>query len=277
VKVHGTAAAVLPPEKLAEFRRAILSYYNDHGRAFPWRETSDPWAILVSEFMLQQTQTARVTAKYSEWMARFPTPESLASAPLAEALRYWSGLGYNRRARNLRRSAEIIATEGFPGTAEGLLRLPGAGPYTARAVAAFAFNAPEVFIETNIRSVFIFFFFPGVASVPDSAIAPLVRGTLDAENPRRWYYALMDYGAALKKKTPNPSRRSASYAKQSPFRGSVREARGAVLRALSSGVRSALTDIAEAEDIERERLEQAAVMLAAEGLIVEEGGAYRIA
>ncbi|MDR1785383.1 MAG: A/G-specific adenine glycosylase [Spirochaetaceae bacterium] len=265
-------------EEIAEFRRTILGWYEEHGRAFPWRDTTDPWAILVSEVMLQQTQTSRVVPKYRAWLERFPVPEALASSPLQEALRHWSGLGYNRRARNLWETAKIIAGKGFPRTAGALRELPGIGPYTASAVATFAFNSPEVFIETNIRSLFIFFFFPPDthSAVPDRAILPLVEETLDRENPRIWYYALMDYGAELKRKTPNPSRASAGYARQGRFKGSMREARGAILRALSLGGRAGLGAIGVREEIDYARLAKAADLLVAEGFIKEEGGEFFI-
>jgi A/G-specific adenine glycosylase len=295
VMTGGGAAAIA----IEEFQRAILDNYRARGRSFPWRiESADaggrqaggrdvisPYAVLVSEMMLQQTQTERVIPKFREWMARFPDERSLARAPLADVLLRWSGLGYNRRARYLHEAAKIIARCGFPATAEALDGLPGIGPYTARAVVTFAFNKPEVFIETNIRSVFIFFFFtdgpPGGAAeqrkIPDRDILLLVEKTLFRENPRLWYYALMDYGAALKKKIANPSRRSASYAKQSKFKGSLREARGAVLRSLASRGKSGLESIALCEGIEYERVAKAAESLAAESFIKEEGGVYYIA
>jgi A/G-specific adenine glycosylase len=228
--------------------------------------------------MLQQTQTERVSSKYRVFLERFPTAQALAASSLKDALFYWSGLGYNRRAQYLREAAKAIAGSGFPRSAEKLRLLPGVGPYTASAVMTFAFNSPEVFIETNIRSLFIFFFFSGGESrpVPDREILPLVKETLYAENPRLWYYALMDYGAELKTKVRNPSRRSAHYTKQSRFQGSVREARGALLRALSSEGKNSLAEIAAHTEIDYARLKKAADLLVAEKLIKEAAGTYFI-
>lgn len=196
----------LDADKIAEFQRSILDFYERQGRDFPWRHTVNPYEILVSEIMLQQTQTERVLPKYLAWLKRFPDVQTLAAAPLADVLALWSGLGYNRRARFLQQACRLISERiakggTFPDTADELDALPGIGPYTARAVCTFAFNKPEVFIETNIRSVYIFFFFPDAAGleVKDSDLLYFIEKTLYRENPRLWYYALMDYGAALKK------------------------------------------------------------------------------
>ena len=153
---------ILPRETINRFQQTILQYYNTHGRRFPWRETDDAYRILVSEIMLQQTQTERVAVKYREWMERFPTVQAAAEASFVDILAVWNGLGYNRRARYLHETCRrIFFTNGgvFPLTPAELESLPGIGPYTARAVCTFAAGLPEVFIETNIRSVFIFFFF----------------------------------------------------------------------------------------------------------------------
>ena len=225
----------LTPEAIAQFRDIIWQYYREHRREMAWRETTDPYAIFVSEVMLQQTQVARVHTKYAEFMAAFPDFSSLAAAPLEEVLRVWQGMGYNRRAKMLRDAARMVMeTFGgrLPETPEGLVTLPGIGPATAASIAAFAYNAPVVFIETNIRRVFIHFFFPNEEKVHDDRIRPLVRQTLDWMNPREWYYALMDYGAMLKGAIENPNRRSHGYTVQSSFSGSDREIRGRVLRYL---------------------------------------------
>lgn len=149
-------------KRLSDFVAAVWRNYTERGRHFPWRETADPYAIMVSEFMLQQTQTARVVPKYEAWLLRFPTVQSVADATLSDVLSLWSGLGYNRRAKFLYEACKTIRAEhggALPRDAERLDALPGIGAYTARAIAAFAFNAAEVFIETNIRSAFIHFFF----------------------------------------------------------------------------------------------------------------------
>ncbi len=265
---------MLTDREVSEFRRTIMDNYRLNPRVFPWRETVDPYEILVSEIMLQQTQTERVVPKYISWLEAFPDPLTLSQASLPEVLRLWSGLGYNRRARFLQEACRAVTDKlggVFPRDPDELDALPGIGPYTARAVVTFAFGSPEVFIETNIRSVFIFFFFPGMEKVDDKEILPLIAQTLDRENPREWYYALMDYGAALKKSVKNPNRRSSSYTRQSKFEGSLRQARGAILRALSSGGdgnRLELSYIAEKEEIDMDRMRKAAVSLCGEGLLV---------
>jgi len=274
----------LDADKIAEFQRSILDFYERQGRDFPWRHTVNPYEILVSEIMLQQTQTERVLPKYLAWLKRFPDVQTLAAAPLADVLALWSGLGYNRRARFLQQACRLISERiakggTFPDTADELDALPGIGPYTARAVCTFAFNKPEVFIETNIRSVYIFFFFPDAAGleVKDSDLLYFIEKTLYRENPRLWYYALMDYGAALKKKVENPSRKSRHYTKQSRFEGSLRQARGAIIRQLvNSASGCALYDIARKENIEPGLLEKAVAALAAEKIITSDGALYRI-
>jgi len=264
-------------EEARAFREEVLGLYRASGRSFPWRETRDPWSILVSEFMLQQTQTDRVVPKYLAWMEAFPTPAALACAPLSEVLRLWSGLGYNRRALALARSASRIESLGrFPCEEAELLELPGVGPYTARAVLAFAFSRPVVLIETNIRSVFLHRFFQGEEGVPDSRILPAVEATLDRSDPRTWYYALMDYGAALKRRIGNPNKRSAHYAKQSPFADSNRRIRGALLKALGARGGADADELAAALPFARERVVKALAELKAEGFVAESRGVYRL-
>lgn len=265
---------------ISEFQQIILAYYSRSVRSFPWRTTTDPYKILVSEIMLQQTQTERVIHKYTQWLQTFPSVKEAALASLSDVLNLWSGLGYNRRARFLHEACKTVYYEynaAFPRTAEALSVLPGVGPYTSCAVSCFAYNNPEVFIETNIRAVFIFYFFPQEQGINDKEILPLIQQTLFTENPRIWYYALMDYGAELKKKIYNPNRKSAHYTKQSKFEGSLRQARGAVLRQLvqhTDGV--SLEMILDNEPIEYERLENAAVRLISEGYITKKNDLYFI-
>lgn len=226
----------LTPEQVRAFQQEVRAFFRQHARAFPWRETRDPYHILVSEVMLQQTQADRVVPKYEAFLERFPDVHALARAPRAAVITAWQGLGYNRRALMLHESArEIVATCNgcVPDQVEDLQRLPGIGPYTAAAVRVFAFNRSEVFVETNIRAVYIQRFFAGQGPVSDAQLLPLVRQTLPRCNPRRWYNALMDYGAILKQRFGNPTRRSSHYVRQAPFRGSDREIRGAVIRHLS--------------------------------------------
>lgn len=215
------------------FKKTVWDYYAKHGRVFPWRHEKDPYKILVSEIMLQQTQTDRVIKKYTDFLKRFPTISSLAETSKHEVLSLWQGLGYNRRALNLKRTAEILHEK-----YEGLLtsailekeKLPGIGDYTRGALLAFSWNIPTVCIETNIRTVFIYHFFKNTKNVHDDEIRKYVEATLDSKNPKEWYYALMDYGVHLKKTQPNPSRKSAHHNKQSPFKGSDREIRSHILR-----------------------------------------------
>jgi A/G-specific adenine glycosylase len=226
---------IISRQSVAKFRRIIHQYYREHGRDFPWRHTTDPYRILVSEIMLQQTQTDRVVDKFEAFVRRFPTVLALAEASLRDVLLAWQGMGYNRRARHLHQIAQnVIAFHGgkVPARAEELARLPGIGEATACAICAFAFNQPTVFVETNIRTVFIHFFFRARRKVADREILVLAEAMLDRRDPRRWYSALMDYGAMLKKRHPNPSRKSAHHHTQAPFFGSRRQLRGLVLRTL---------------------------------------------
>ncbi len=225
----------LTPGILRRFRNIIRTYYRASGRKQPWRETRDPYAILVSELMLQQTTVARVMDKYPPFMARFPGFDPLARADTSDLLREWQGLGYNRRALNLQNLArQVMGDHGgvLPREREKLLELPGIGPYTAGAIQSFAFDIPAVIIETNIRRVFIHFFFSGEGDVHDSDILPLVERTLDRKDPRSWYYGLMDYGTDLAGRVPNPNRKSRHYIRQSPFEGSHRQIRSRILRAV---------------------------------------------
>ncbi|MDR2661689.1 MAG: A/G-specific adenine glycosylase [Treponema sp.] len=276
----------LSKRRKSEFRKAILDYYAVWGRSFPWRYASapDPWGVLVSEYMLQQTQTRRVIPYWERWMRLWPAPRDLAGAPLETVLKEWSGLGYNRRAQKLRECAGAI-TERYrgevPQTPEELITLPGIGPYTSGAVACFAWNYPAVFLETNIRSVYIHFFFQEKTGVEDKELFPLVRETLDWSNPRVWYWALMDYGAELKKLTPNPGRKSLHYARQSPFEGSFRQIRGALIRVLSQeGPRNAGALRGEIQktlkDVKDEDYARALEALEKEMMVAEEQGVYRI-
>ena len=262
-----------------DFQKTILDYYAAHGRSFPWRTTQDPYAILVSEFMLQQTQTERVVEKYKRWLEVFPTPADLAAASFVQVLEQWVGLGYNRRARFLHQCAQTIMQEHngcVPEDTEVLQNLPGLGPYTAAAVSTFAYNKPNAFIETNIRAVYIFFFFKDHNSVSDKDLFPHIKASVYTENPRLWYYALMDYGAALKKVIVNPNRKSKHYTKQSQFEGSVRQARGAVIRSLTGQNGQAYTELYANTRTERPLFDKALEGLIYEGFVAESGGIYSI-
>ena len=220
---------------IQDFQQMVLSYYKEHGRDLAWRHTSDPYQILVSEIMLQQTQVERVAVKFPEFIRAFPDFAALASASLEDILSVWQGMGYNRRAISLQKCAQRVMREfhgRFPADIDTLATFPGIGRATASSIGAFAFSMPVVFIETNIRRVFIHFFFPHSLTVSDAEILPLVEQTLYHPDPRTWYWALMDLGSALKKTVINPNRRSAHYTKQSPFEGSDRKIRGIILKIL---------------------------------------------
>lgn len=275
----------LSEAQITEFRSGVLRHFSEEGRDFPWRRIRDPWLILTSEIMLQQTRIETVLARWDSWISAYPTPAALSAAPLSEMLACWKGLGYNRRALALRNAAvRIVRDHGgaVPESEEDLRSLPGVGAYTARAVRAFAFGLPGIVIETNIRAVFLFYFFQDRDGVPDRDLEPYVDAVLDRDDPRTWYYALMDYGAALKKREPNPSRRSASYARQSPFEGSRRQVRSAVLHTLSARGPLAQADLREAaaervgpyaRDPEFDgRLARAIKELESEGFVEEKDG-----
>lgn len=225
----------LNQKEIQAFQTTIWDYYHTNGRKLPWRETSNPYLIFVSEVMLQQTLVPTVLKKYPAFISRFPTFQDLAEAPFSDLLRLWKGLGYNRRALNLQKSSQIIVEKfngELPRTVEELDELPGIGNATACSIIAFAFNLPVVFIETNIRRVYIHHFLNQKDNIPDSEIIPFVEKTLDTKNVREWYWALMDYGSYLAKIVPNPNRKSRHYNRQSTFAGSDRQIRGQILSLL---------------------------------------------
>lgn len=210
-------------------KREGALYYRD----LPWRGIDDAYAVLVSEVMLQQTQVKRVLGYWTRFLKAFPTIDALAAASTSDVLELWQGLGYNRRALLLKRCAdECAATHAgvLPSTADELVKLPGIGPATAAGVVAFAFDKPSLYLETNVRTVFLHELFPGREGVKDSEIAPLVELSCPQKDVRAWYYALLDYGAHLKATMPNPSRRSAHHARQSEFEGSRRQKRAELVR-----------------------------------------------
>ena len=231
-----TPTPILPrPLELELFCIQIWNFYRNSGRNFVWRNVEDPYKVVVSEIMLQQTQTARVAQKYPQFIEIFPSFQSLAAASFLDVLSAWQGLGYNRRAKFLHQLAVRVVTVHngkLPHLPEELVKLPGIGPNTAGSVAAFAYNVPTVFIETNIRSVFIHHFFKADEYIHDRHILPLVAATVDRLDARNWYYALMDYGVMLKQLHGNPSRKSAHHVVQSKFEGSDRQIRAQIIREL---------------------------------------------
>ncbi|HSW98809.1 MAG TPA: hypothetical protein VLF71_03150 [Candidatus Saccharimonadales bacterium] len=267
-------------DHLREFQHAVLGYYQAHGRhALPWRQPGaggyDPYSILVSEIMLQQTQVQRVIPKYAEFLAAFPDCKALAAAPLGQVLQVWSGLGYNRRAKFLWQAAgQVVRQHGgeVPRTSAELVQLPGVGPNTAGAVLAYAYNMPAVFVETNIRTVFIHHFFAGQQGVPDRGILELVARTLP-DNAREWYWALMDYGSHLKRARGNLNKLSKHYTVQPRFAGSKRQVRGQVLKLLAAGQQPFAELSRQVPDM---RLPQVLADLIAEGLVEEARSRYKL-
>ncbi len=216
------------------FVKSVKIFYRKQGRhSLPWRQTTNPYLILVSEIMLQQTQVERVVPKYEYFIRQWPDVETLAHAPLSAVLKAWQGLGYNSRAKRLHECAKVVVKEycgTFPTDYKKLLELPGIGPYTAGAIMAFAFNKPVALIETNVRTVYLHHFFQSTTNVSDGEILELVTTTLDTKNPRSWYAALMDYGSHLKRTHGNRNSQSAHYTKQSKFTGSNRQLRGQLIK-----------------------------------------------
>ena len=299
----------LDPDRLERFRLLVYDYYRQSGRHdLEWRNTRDPYRVLVSEFMLQQTQVVRVRKKYREFLSLFPSISDLARAGLRDVLGAWSGLGYNRRARFLHELARRVRDERdgeLPEDREELRSLPGVGAYTASAVACFAFDEPVPLLETNIRRALIYSFFaepdrdsselfaaevPGTdsteprieprsvnAPVHDRDIIAVADAVLDRERPREWNYALMDYGELIGRRVPNPNRASAHYTRQSRFEGSLRQARGAAIRVLTTVEAADADTIAAQYGLPLSRIESALNELSNEGLVARDGtGQWRI-
>ncbi|MDI9589983.1 MAG: adenine glycosylase [Acidobacteriota bacterium] len=254
-----TGSAVAPgvdEAALVPFRALVLDRGRELYRDLPWRRTRDPYAVWLSEVMLQQTQVSRVDGRWQRWLERFPTIDALASSSSADVLDEWQGLGYNRRALALLRAAREIADAGgtMPRETAALVALPGIGPATAAGIRAFAHNLPGVYLETNVRTVILHELYPDATMVPDRELVPLVEATCPKDDsdprddPRTWYYALLDYGAHLKRTVPNPSRRSSTHVRQSRFEGSHRQKRAMVVRLLLAHRGTAL----DAEALARE-------------------------
>ncbi len=234
---------------------------------------------MVSEIMLQQTQVDRVIPKYKEFLKAFPNVVSLAKASTSDVLSHWSGLGYNRRALFLKRTAEIIVKDfkgKFPKDPETLETLPGIGHYTARAIATFSFGGTYTFIETNIRSVYIHEFMPKALSVSDMDLIPYVETSLSKVRPREWYFALMDYGSFLKKTQRNPNRKSKHHTKQSKFEGSLRQIRGTLLKKLVDGKKHKKSELLALYKKDLDKAQNALQGLISEGFIQEKSNYIKI-
>ena len=269
-----------PTKKQIEaFQTIIYDYYKRFGRVFSWRQMIDPYKIIVSEVMLQQTQTSRVATRYEQFIGAFPDFSALSKARLHDVIFHWQGLGYNRRGKYLWEVAKKVETDfggNLPNDTKILEIFPGIGKATAASICAFAFNAPTIFIETNIRTVFTKFFFRSdVLSVHDRDIEPLVAAMLDKKNARAWYYALTDFGVGLKKHFPSLNAKSAHYNKQSKFEGSDRQIRGKILKLLS------VKKSAESQELavfctDQNRLEKILKQLQKEKLILQTENAFEI-
>lgn len=272
----------------SSFQSLIWNFYKEHKRELPWRPpalpirkdgTLDPYKILISEIMLQQTQVSRVLQKFPLFIEQFPSFQHLASASFTSVLQEWQGMGYNRRGKYLHETAKIISQKHrgvIPLDPTELVQLPGIGPATASSIVVFTYNKPISFIETNIRRVFIHHFFKDSLNIHDKEIMSLVEKTLDHNNPREWYYALMDYGSYLAKHIPNPNRKSKHYTKQSKFAGSNRQIRGAVLQSLLEKNHQKINEIYFSLDFENKRIYTVLQDMKKEGFVKMEGEVYFI-
>ena len=275
-------------------RRRILQWFARERRDLPWRHTREPWAVLVSEVMLQQTQASRIAERFPTFLARYPTPQAMAHASEADVLAAWSGLGYNRRALMLRRAAAVVTANGWPRDVAGLRALPGIGAYTARAVAAIAFGQPVGAVDTNVRRWLVRRF-----DLADEASATELQGLADAlaaagpraaseDDAAAWMHASMEFGARVcAARQPRcaacpisrgcPSRalgRHVPVTRQSAFAGSLRASRGAVMRALANAPGHALplTNLSQAVV----QPEAALAALERDGLAHRHGGLVRL-
>ena len=288
----------------------MYAYYRQNGRQLPWRYETDPYKILVSEVMLQQTQVGRVIPKYREFLKQFPTGGALASAPLQSVLAVWQGLGYNRRAKYLKDAMGIILRDPHYAFVRNfkkqisnsknnksserqntdsadvshvenmtnlLDKLPGVGHATACAIVTYAFNLPTLFIETNIRAVFLYFFFKEKEHISDTELMFYVKKTMDYRSPRDWYYALTDFGAMLKTKEKFSNTQSKQYTRQLQFQGSLRQVRGAIVRSCITSGRVGIEEMSTETGFDRSRIRLAVEGLVRDGLLVREGMAYRLA
>lgn len=260
-----------------EFQRLLAQKGEELYRTMTWREDTRAYYVLVSELMLQQTQVPRVVPKFEAFIAAFPDEKALAAATLADVLKLWQGLGYNRRAKFLHQAAQMIVNEfdgAFPETPEDILRLPGVGKNTAGAILAYAFNQPAIYVETNVRTVYIHRFFTDNFAVDDKQIIELLETTIDRENPRAFYQNLMDYGSWLKAQGVRNISQSKHYKKQSPLKGSVREVRGQIIAALAAGAMS--EDDLRQHAAADERFESALEGLLKDGLVEYSRGRFRL-
>ena len=260
------------------FQKTVWDYFATSKRDLPWRiprpdGSFDAYHVVVSELMLQQTQVARVMPKYEAFIKAFPEITNLAKAPLSDVLKLWSGLGYNRRAKYLWQTAKLLEKKPQPWSYETLRDCPGIGPNTAGAIIVYAYNYPRLFIETNVRSVFIHHFFKDTNGVDDKAILPLLDQALNGQDPRTFYWALMDYGTHLKSTYGNTARRSKHYTTQTAFAGSTRQLRGRIIKLLTER-QYQQTELSE--QLADPRTQTVLAALQREGLISKRGKSYHL-
>lgn len=268
------------------FNKIIFDFFLKNKREMPWRYNSNPYHILVSEIMLQQTQVQRVIPKYFAFLKEFPTIQSLGNASLSKIYKHWSGLGYNRRARYIQQTAkEIVAKfDGhIPQDVQELLLLPGIGKATAGAIVTYAFNIPTIFIETNIRTTLLHFMFANYKEkVNDKSLESVLEILLDRHSPRDWYYAVVDYGAMLKSSTRFTNTQSSHYVKQKKFIGSDRQIRGAIMKLVSESgenlTKKQITKILtnHLDSIDAKRMHSVLESLIKDSLIVKRNNTYYI-
>lgn len=248
---------VFTKDRVRRMQRTLFRWYKVHGRhELPWRNNPTPYRILVSEFMLQQTQVSRVVPKYIVFLEKYPTPRALAKASSADVLRAWSGLGYNRRAVHLHRAVAAVVSEHrgrFPRSNKQLRRLPGIGQYTAAALRVFAWNLDDVAIDTNVRRVLAHEFRLS-GRVHEKQLQELAWQSLPRGRAREWHSALMDYGSAV---TTTRRRVTIIGKKQTQFIGSVREVRGWIVRTLAAHGAQSIKHLAVLSPFPAERFKTA--------------------
>lgn len=269
---------ILLEQKKKEFQKIIWDYYAQNKREMPWRHTDNGYYVLLSEIMLQQTQVPRVMIKFKQFVEVLPNFRALAQSSLQMLLGVWQGLGYNRRALYLQKTAQLVVNNHngiIPKSSTILETFPGIGKATASAITVYIYNIPHVFIETNIRRIFIHHFFQDETNIDDKKILPLVAETIDEDNPRDWYYALMDYGSVLPRKVVNPNRKSKHYSIQSPLEGSDRQIRGLIIKQLLQKPLNAFS-LANSIVKDESRVKKILTKLRNEGFVIEDEGVYKI-
>lgn len=264
---------VVKRNKVLAFQKKIFNWWKDNKRNLPWRNTTNPYYILISEIMLQQTQVNRAIEKYNEFIERFPTIENLAQADTADVLRYWSGLGYNRRALWLHDAVKQIKEKGyFPKTPEELVKLKGIGSYTSRSILIFAYNEDLVTIDTNIRRILVAENF-AEENAPEKELLKIASKLLPIGRSRDWHNALMDYGS-LELTVAKTGIKPVS--KQLKYKSSKRFYRGAIVKYFTRKEKADAIEIAENCEIPIEQLDEILQSLQKDGLIKKEDNNYSL-